>query len=207
MEARSTGAAILLRLRHFIAVAALLPLNSCQAPPQVVSMEFADGRHSMLVMPLDYHVGTTRHVISVPDGFVTDFASVPRVLWSAYPPHEMYSRAAVIHDYLYWIQTCTRKQADNILMIAMKESNVSRRKRNAVYKGVRLGGQNAWDANARERTSGLPRVIPNTHRNIPPNLTWPDFRRQLKNEGIKDPAPGGDTGYCATGDSAEVPVV
>ena len=36
-----------------------------------------------------------------------------------------YTRAAVIHDYLYWAQPCTREQSDNLLMIAMKESGVS----------------------------------------------------------------------------------
>ena len=40
---------------------------------------------------------------------MTDYASIPSVLWSfGLSPHGLYSRAAVIHDYLYWTQLCTR---------------------------------------------------------------------------------------------------
>jgi hypothetical protein len=48
------------------------------------------------------------------------------VFWSAdLSPNGKYSKAAIVHDYLYWTQGCTREQADNLLDIAMKESNVS----------------------------------------------------------------------------------
>lgn len=40
-------------------------------------------------------------LIRIPVGFVTDGASIPRCLWSIYPPWGRYSRAAVCHDYLY----------------------------------------------------------------------------------------------------------
>lgn len=40
-------------------------------------------------------------VIEVPAGFVTDFATVPRVFWILLPPDGKYARASSIHDYLY----------------------------------------------------------------------------------------------------------
>jgi len=50
----------------------------------------------------------------VPAGFVTDFASTPRALWSVIPPTGRYQLAAVVHDFLYWDQGCTREQADTV---------------------------------------------------------------------------------------------
>ena len=37
----------------------------------------------------------------IPKGFITDFASVPRWLWSILPPHGKMANAAILHDYLY----------------------------------------------------------------------------------------------------------
>lgn len=37
----------------------------------------------------------------VPKGFVTDFASIPRFLWSVLPPHGAAMPASVIHDFCY----------------------------------------------------------------------------------------------------------
>ncbi|EOD5071623.1 TPA: DUF1353 domain-containing protein [Salmonella enterica subsp. enterica serovar Enteritidis] len=39
-------------------------------------------------------------VISVPAGFVTDLATVPRIFWTLLPPDGKYTKAAIIHDYL-----------------------------------------------------------------------------------------------------------
>lgn len=63
-------------------------------------------------------------MITVPSGFVPDGASIPRILHIAIPTTGWYGRAAIIHDYLYWSQLCTREQADNLMLIAMKESTV-----------------------------------------------------------------------------------
>lgn len=58
-----------------------------------------DGKHftlnQQLICPTEY--GN----IVVPEGFITDFASIPRFLWSIYPPTGRYQEAAVIHDWLY----------------------------------------------------------------------------------------------------------
>lgn len=52
--------------------------------------------------PLVYEVGHegSGRVITVPAGFETDGASVPRVLWWLLPTWGRYSRAAVVHDLL-----------------------------------------------------------------------------------------------------------
>jgi hypothetical protein len=39
-------------------------------------------------------------VLTVPAGFQTDLASVPRLFWALLPPQGAYERAAVLHDWL-----------------------------------------------------------------------------------------------------------
>tara|TARA_Y200000002_G_scaffold376326_1_gene380006 strand:+ start:1560 stop:2039 length:480 start_codon:yes stop_codon:yes gene_type:complete len=45
-------------------------------------------------------VKITKKTITVPTGFVTDLASVPRAMWWAIAPFDV-ARAAIIHDLLY----------------------------------------------------------------------------------------------------------
>ena len=40
-------------------------------------------------------------VVQVPKGFVTDGASIPRIFWVYLPRHGKYTKAAVVHDFLY----------------------------------------------------------------------------------------------------------
>ena len=84
--------------------------------------------------------------VHVPKGFVTDFASVPRILWWLFPPHGRHGKAAVIHDYLYLLVRkgkYSRVVADSIFLSAMKELEVPLWRRYTMYLGVRLAG---WTA-------------------------------------------------------------
>jgi hypothetical protein len=53
--------------------------------------------------PFFYKIGNenSQESVVVPKGFETDFASVPRVFWTIIPPDGKYTKAAVVHDYLY----------------------------------------------------------------------------------------------------------
>lgn len=114
--------------------------------------------------------------IRVPVGFVTDFASIPRVLWSVLPPDGQYAYAAVVHDYLYWEQYLSREKSDDILKFLMADFKVPSEQAWAVYNGVRLGGQFAWDGNAKLKASGERRLL----RTIPddPTILWSDWKRR-----------------------------
>lgn len=83
-------------------------------------------------------------VIRIPKGLVTDFASVPSVLWSVAPPIGLHSKAAVVHDYLYIAVVGTRKWADKVFFEAMKAAGVGWFRRNAYYYAVRLFGGFVW---------------------------------------------------------------
>lgn len=87
--------------------------------------------------------------ITPPKGFITDFASIPRILWIFLPPWGKYSRAAIIHDYLcillYYNKpnqfAINRAKADRIFLEAMEVSGVTTITRYILYLGVRIGGE------------------------------------------------------------------
>jgi hypothetical protein len=113
--------------------------------------------------------------VTVPSGFVTDFASIPRVFWSALRPDGDYAYAAIIHDYLYWTQPVPRETADDILRFAMQDLSVDSATVTVIYRGVRLGGGRAWDENARLKGSGEKRVL----KRLPetPTVRWTDWKQ------------------------------
>lgn len=91
-----------------------------------------------LVTPLRYQYGT--EVITVPAGFVTDLASFPRILWSLWPPHGQYARAAIVHDYLYQYAIQSKQYADTMFLNALAALEVSKWERSLFYWSVKLFG-------------------------------------------------------------------
>lgn len=98
----------------------------------------------MLVEPLVYK-GAER-TFTITSGFLTDFASVPRILRSLVPTH---TRAAVLHDWLYATAKTTRKDADGLFLRAMREAGINKVKRFAMYAAVRVFGFAAWNRHRR----------------------------------------------------------
>lgn len=117
--------------------------------------------------------------VHVPNGFVYDGASVPRVLWSlaGLHPDGLMRAASLVHDYIYiwkgelkpwtksykhgciaWVADTrvsmavkfTRKQADDLFLLMLKASGMSWSKRNKAYLGVRLGGWVPWKKERRK---------------------------------------------------------
>lgn len=81
--------------------------------------------------------------IHVPKGYITDFASIPRIFWSILPPHGPWGKAAVIHDYLYKLvrkNKFDRGVADAIFKEAMTELNVHWINKWILYLSVRMFG-------------------------------------------------------------------
>ena len=101
-----------------------------------------DGRRWRLVFSFQYHVGSrySKDIISVPVGFVTDFASVPFFAWSIIPPWGKWGKATVIHDYLCQTKSRSRKETDNIFREAMQVLGVARWRIFIMYWSVRIFG-------------------------------------------------------------------
>jgi len=81
------------------------------------------------------------HEINVPVGFITDGASVPRILWAIIPRWGRYSKAVVIHDYLYRETNIERKIADKIMKEAMIVCKTKIWRQVVMYWAVRLFGK------------------------------------------------------------------
>lgn len=93
---------------------------------------------------LTYQSDRLKRTLIVPNGFKTDFASIPRALWAVLPPVGGYDRAAVVHDFLYQNGGVSRGDADGVLLEAMEAVGVSRITRWTIYAGVRSGGWLIW---------------------------------------------------------------
>src|SRR3990167_9527154 len=81
-----------------------------------------DGKSWQLLEEVQY-VTDWGLVITIPATFVTDFASVPRILWRIAPPATgKHRRAALRHDWLYRTPSVnvTRAQADGIFLAIME---------------------------------------------------------------------------------------
>lgn len=60
---------------------------------------------------------------TVPKGFQTNFASVPRPLWAWFAPFGKYTQAAILHDYFYSGKgVSNRKEADKLFYEAGRSS-------------------------------------------------------------------------------------
>ena len=110
---------------------------------------------------------TNKNVVSVPKGYITDLASVPRFCWAFIAPFDV-ARAAVVHDILYEkINTAYkgekiltkhdreryRKVADDVFKEGMESSvpPVPKWKIWAAYNAVRVFGRWAINSSAPRR--------------------------------------------------------
>jgi len=107
-------------------------------------IEDVDGRNFRLLESFIYYTNK-KEVICVPEGFITDFASIPRLFWSIIgSPIGRYGKAAVVHDWLYHTQKYSRKYADAIFLEAMAVLGVNWLKRRTMWLAVRIGGHFPW---------------------------------------------------------------
>lgn len=110
---------------------------------------FLDGRWIsdktfMLLADLVYDSEALGRTVVVPAGFVTDFASVPRVpvvymLFGDRAHHE-----SVIHDFLYQTHQVPRGTADKVFLEAMEARGKSAFVRRGMYWGVVMGGRSSY---------------------------------------------------------------
>lgn len=122
---------------------------------------FVDWDYYYLEGPLLWmpNEGQKFSTVAVPRGFVTDLASVPSALWSVYPKSGRYAYAAIVHDYLYWDQSRSREEADNVLVAAMEDAKVPQLTIFNFVSVLKAVGGFAWDRNAKAKASGEKRIL------------------------------------------------
>lgn len=96
-----------------------------------------------------YYIGSenSKRWITVPAGYLTDGATVPRALWSIIPPWGAYGQSAVVHDILCEylsimvsgkMTPITRQRADEIFAEAMAVLKVPPHDAALINEGVTL---------------------------------------------------------------------
>lgn len=112
------------------------------SPYDTVQVEQLDARYWITLEPLRYE-GGEGDCFTVPAGYITDFASVPRVLVALIPVFGKYTPAAILHD---WLLTdglpsglITSVDADGVFRRVLRELKVPAVKRWLMWTGVRWG--------------------------------------------------------------------
>ena len=86
--------------------------------------------------------------VAVPEGYVTDFASIPGFAQWMISPFGKHSEAAVVHDWLYTLGTPGdekgRRLADRTFRRALHLVGVGFFRRYIMYAAVRLGGKSGY---------------------------------------------------------------
>jgi hypothetical protein len=195
--------------KHAIAFAFVLSVSAAARaqpspiPPAPHVIEFLDGNWSMLAA--DYRYEISGQSIVIPRGFVTDFASIPPKLQSVLRAHGRYSRAAIIHDFLYWAQPCSRRQADNIMRLVMRRSGVDALQLTTIFKAVDWFGKAAWNGNRALRDRGVPHVVPIPFVAHADTRTWDATLDALIEAGVRDPQFSVSPTFCALGGPGSAP--
>ncbi len=114
--------------------------------PLIVEVIQKERRPFRVVRPFVYAVGAPGggHLLIVPPGFETDFASVPFGFRWLVPIVGRHGKAAVLHDWLYASKVVPRRVADDLFLEAMTVLGVRIWRRYLAYWSVRLFGGRAW---------------------------------------------------------------
>lgn len=105
-----------------------------------------------LLAPVRYQSNVTGKTYTVPAGFNTDFASVPRLPLAFLLTGGTADRPAIIHDFLYRKGVEDRATCDAVFYEAMEATGVPRWRRALMWAGVRVGGRSAHKQTAPEKT-------------------------------------------------------
>lgn len=114
--------------------------------PLIVEVVQKEERPFRVVRPFIYALGAldSGHLLIVPPGFQTDFASVPFGFRWLVPVVGRHGKAAVLHDWLYASKIMPRREADRVFLEAMMILEVRPWRRLLAYWSVRLFGKRAW---------------------------------------------------------------
>lgn len=112
-----------------------------------------------LLAPLVYSSDLAGRIITVPAGFLTDFASVPRLPVAFLLTGDTGHAAAVIHDYLYTTHQVDRATADGVFKEALRAGDEPGWRAWLMWLGVRVGGGRPWDADGPQQPQQVAQAI------------------------------------------------
>lgn len=108
----------------------------------VLTVALADEEKNLWIMTSDlrYFSALIGAEIKVPAGFVTDFASVPRLPLAYWLAGDKARCAAVVHDFLYVTKAYPREICDKIFLEAMEATGIPAWRRLPMYYAVKAAG-------------------------------------------------------------------
>jgi len=126
-------------------------MSSFTTPLRVeVLKEGSGGRVNAAVLtPFEFYSDLIDGDVVVPVDFVTDFASIPRPLWIIAAPLGRHAKAAVVHDFTYLTQPCSRKVSDDMFYEGMRVLGVGKTLAFCIWASVRLFGWKTWKGYAK----------------------------------------------------------
>ena len=101
----------------------------------------------ILDAPLYYQSDVVDYEFMVPEGFISDLSSIPRLPFIYLLLNGISDMPGVLHDYLYSTGVVLRKIADLILREACLAIGVPRWEAELIYAGVRVGGAGRYTGN------------------------------------------------------------
>ena len=104
--------------------------------------------------PLVFYSEHLAREITVPAGFITDFASVPRLPVAYLLAGGEADEASVVHDYLYHSHELARADADAVFEEAMAATGQPWWRRKLMWAGVRLFGASPYADDIEEQPKG-----------------------------------------------------
>ena len=100
----------------------------------------------MFVTTNDSVVLINNEALMIPKGFKTDLASIPRILWSIFPPQKSeFVTPSILHDYMYTIRYKNdRALADEVFYEAIKLKGASTITSLLMWSSLRLFGESHY---------------------------------------------------------------
>jgi hypothetical protein len=111
--------------------------------------------NGLAVLCHDYLVPVFGEWVTIPQGFKTDYASVPRWVTPFIQRTELGAVAPVVHDFLYQRGGCvgglqlSRRQVDTLFRLYMRLEQVPAWRRGVAWVAVRCAGWACWRKGAR----------------------------------------------------------
>lgn len=117
------------------------------------------GDRTELIEPLIYVSGVGER-FEIPAGFLTDYASIPKMFRNIYEPTGPARFPAILHDFLYGKlggapYYKTRRESDDLFLEAMQLVGVDLAQRRIIYRAVRLFG---WLYSGKWSKAGVPKA-------------------------------------------------
>lgn len=98
------------------------------------------------VLCRDYKVIVDEEDVVVPKGFVTDLASIPRIIYPFFSPNDSYSIGpAILHDWMYREDVrFNRRESDDIFYYALLKNGTATPQAFMFYQAVRWFGESSF---------------------------------------------------------------